>query len=283
MSSDFCYSRHDPQGAAALVVESFWTVRAARCRTQVEAALPDACAEIYFNLGPGGRHEFNGCATAGASRRSAWVVGPRARNLLVVKEVVDCDIVGIRLRAGAVAHVLGSPASALRGCLVDLDCFWGSTVDRIRERLYATPDAAVRVSLVQRSLLQQLARRRADRELVRTLLLCHAVADPAGSSIAAVAAAHGLSHRQVIARFEQEVGLKPKEYQRVQRLRRVLAAIRAHQRPRWAELAIEHGYADQSHLIHEFRRLSGITPVQYAALRTAVGDGFVPHRRVAST
>ena len=31
----------------------------------------------------------------------------------------------------------------------------------------------------------------------------------------------------------------------------------------WAEVAAEHGYADQAHLIHDFRSLTGITPSAY--------------------
>lgn len=280
MSADFHYSRHSARGAAADVVEQCWTMRAARCRTLVETALPDTCAEIYFNLGSGGRHVFTGCAAAGTSPRAAWVVGPRARNLLVAKEVIDCDIVGVRLRAGTAAHVLGSPASELRERLVDLDVFWGSAVDEIREQLYATRAAAERLSMVQRILLRRLARRGGEPELARTLSLCNAVAGTPRSSIGAAAAAHGLSHRQVIALFEHQVGLRPKQYQRVQRLRGVLAAI-AGASPTWAQLAVQHGYTDQSHLIHEFRELTGFTPRQYASSRTQVGDGFVPHQHVA--
>ncbi len=31
----------------------------------------------------------------------------------------------------------------------------------------------------------------------------------------------------------------------------------------WADVAAEHGYTDQAHLIHDFRALTGITPTAY--------------------
>jgi AraC-like DNA-binding protein len=31
----------------------------------------------------------------------------------------------------------------------------------------------------------------------------------------------------------------------------------------WAEVAMEHGYYDQAHLIHDFRELTGLTPTAY--------------------
>ena len=33
----------------------------------------------------------------------------------------------------------------------------------------------------------------------------------------------------------------------------------------WADLAAEHGYYDQAHLIHEFREFTGLAPETYLA------------------
>jgi AraC-like DNA-binding protein len=36
----------------------------------------------------------------------------------------------------------------------------------------------------------------------------------------------------------------------------------------WTGLALDCGYFDQAHLIHEFREFSGLTPTAYEAQRT---------------
>jgi AraC-like DNA-binding protein len=92
--------------------------------------------------------------------------------------------------------------------------------------------------------------------------------------------AFGLTHRQVIALFDQHVGLKPKSYQRVRRARRVMKAGAAVHRPQWAQIAASSGYYDQAHMINDFRRLTGMTPRGYLARRSSVGHGFVPHQVV---
>ena len=38
--------------------------------------------------------------------------------------------------------------------------------------------------------------------------------------------------------------------------------------PNWARLALECGYFDQSHFIHDFRNFSGLTPTEYVRQRS---------------
>ncbi|WP_182112366.1 MULTISPECIES: helix-turn-helix transcriptional regulator [unclassified Actinotalea] len=75
--------------------------------------------------------------------------------------------------------------------------------------------------------------------------------------VAELAASTGWSHRYVTERFEALVGLTPKAAAQVVRFERALADLG--RRP-LADLAVAHGYADQSHLTREFGRYAGATP-----------------------
>lgn len=79
-------------------------------------------------------------------------------------------------------------------------------------------------------------------------------------SIAQMAATVGLSERQVRRRFRETTGLTPKEFARVRRARAALVDAVHAPLPRWCEIALERGFADQTHLIAEFRRTLGTTP-----------------------
>src|SRR6185503_104032 len=141
----FYQLRRSPTGPVGERVSESWLVEAARCRTAVERSLADAAVEIYFNLGPEGRHVYQGGARSALAPRAAWVVGPHERPLLIEKEIANCDVVGVRLRPGTSEQVLGVPASELRESLVDLDLLWGRTVDDVRDRLRAAPDPVARL------------------------------------------------------------------------------------------------------------------------------------------
>jgi len=75
--------------------------------------------------------------------------------------------------------------------------------------------------------------------------------------IGALAAELGWSRKRIVARFRDEIGLPPKSVARLLRFER--ARELAGSMP-WGELAFECGFSDQSHLIAEFRRITGRTP-----------------------
>ncbi|MFC0434832.1 helix-turn-helix transcriptional regulator [Kutzneria buriramensis] len=84
-------------------------------------------------------------------------------------------------------------------------------------------------------------------------------ADP-GTPIGDLAAAVGLSERQLRRRFSVAVGLRPKAYARVTRLHTALRLAAGAARPSWADIAQECGFYDQPHLIAEFRTATGCSP-----------------------
>jgi transcriptional regulator GlxA family with amidase domain len=83
-----------------------------------------------------------------------------------------------------------------------------------------------------------------------------------------LAAEVGLSERQLRRRFEAAVGYGPKRLGRVFRFQRLLDLIHAtHVQPRWSQLAVGAGYADQSHMINECLSLAGGPPTALPGAR----------------
>ena len=275
----FAYAQAAPAGPSRALVSYYWEIRAARCRTAIEQALPDTSVEISFNLGPTGRHVVNNSGQGSPSRaaRTGWVTGPRAQTLLIAKEIRDSRIVGIRLRSTTAHQVLGVPASALGSQMVDLDLVLGPRVERIRERLTQAPSITARMEILDEELIRPALCHARESEPRSVRALCLALRSGAEPSVGRLAESFGLTHRKVIALFDEHVGLKPKTWHRIARLRRVMHRAVRQPRP-WAQHAVDSGYFDQAHMIHEFRHLTGLSPAEYLARRTSVGDGCVPWR-----
>lgn len=273
----FVYCAESSVGGSAETVTRCWTIRATRCQTAVERALPDTRAELYINLGPVGRHLVAPDASMRATApRAAWIVGPHPDPLFVAKETAHCDIIGVRLQPGVIPHVLGVPAAKLTGQLIDLDLLWGrQAVERVRTQLSAECDPLKRLLLLREEVERRAAG--ASVEAGEIHRLCSALVEVPNASVRSVANRFQLSHRRVIEIFDAYIGLKPKAFQRVSRLRRTLERLAADRCLSWARIAHEAGYCDQAHFANEFRRLTGLTLSAYSKSRSPVDEGSVRH------
>jgi AraC-like DNA-binding protein len=136
----------------------------------------------------------------------------------------------------------------------------------VSAELWARPDGAVDPLPLERRLIARLPPVLALDEAV-TAAARRLMASGGEVPIALLAETSRLSPRQFRRRFTAAVGLSPKELARIWRLRRcALAALDASgpEAARWAELAAAHGFADQAHLVREFRHLLGLPPTAFA-------------------
>lgn len=127
------------------------------------------------------------------------------------------------------------------------------------DQLHEAPDWSARFDLLDGFLTARLADARPPSTGVEWAWrrLC----DTGGRvAIGALAEELGWSRKRLVARFREQVGLPPKAVARLLRFERARALAERADRPGWAEIALDCGYYDQSHLINDFRAVTGRTP-----------------------
>ena len=169
----------------------------------------------------------------------------------------------LTLRPGAARRLLGGmPASELREQAMPLAQCWGGEAERLQQELLSCPPAQRALKLQQAWL--PLLRRRAEEppnDSAARLVELRAARAASPKPVGALVEASGLSERRLQQLFAAELGLPPKTYSRLLRLHGLLRRLRSSSgKPDWATLALDHGFADQSHLVHEFRRFTGLAP-----------------------
>jgi AraC-like DNA-binding protein len=90
--------------------------------------------------------------------------------------------------------------------------------------------------------------------------------------VAALATELGWSRQRIVARFREEVGLAPKAAARLIRFERARESAERAERRDWSRIALECGYYDQSHLINDFRAVTGRSPETFFQDPLAAGD-----------
>ncbi|HNU09525.1 MAG TPA: AraC family transcriptional regulator, partial [Pyrinomonadaceae bacterium] len=71
----------------------------------------------------------------------------------------------------------------------------------------------------------------------------------------------------------------PKQYLKLMRFQRAVGLIESTEIRDWSDLSLKCGFFDQSHLINDFKTLSGFTPEDYARRRGNYLN-YVPVRSV---
>ncbi len=236
------------------LVRRLWYVEDADAAGR-EVKLPGVAPQVLINLDadrlsarPSGASDPSVVSGAGFNG-----LGHRAVELDLAEQR---RLVGVVLEPGAVPALFGLSAAALTGPLLDLgDVTAGAT--RWADRCWAALPAGPRAVLA--TLGDQLVPRsevRPDPGLCVALRLL-----AQGWSVAAVAERLGRSQSGLLRAFRHGLGLSPKAAQRRLRLARAVRSVRAG--GDLAEVADRTGYADQSHLTHEFVDLTGLTPGEY--------------------
>jgi uncharacterized glyoxalase superfamily protein PhnB/AraC-like DNA-binding protein len=164
----------------------------------------------------------------------------------------------------AARRLLGVPMSELANRSVALEDVLGRRAGELAERVGEAPSWAEGYALVEGALRARLAEAPpADPGVAWSL--GHLVGSGGGAPIRGLASELGWSHRRLIARFRDAVGMPPKRVARILRFERLTALIRADPALDWARAAAECGFADQAHLVREVRDLAGVTPTQLRA------------------
>ena len=222
--------------------------------------LPDGCVDLVWHDGR--------LITAGPDR------GP-----VLSTTRAGATIVGIRFRPGVAGPALGLPARELRDLRLPLDDLWGRAARELVERMGALESAGERRSLLEAVVA---GRRRTMPLPDRTIRAAARMLGRPGSRVGELSRELGVSERQLLRRFDDAVGYGPKTLDRVLRFQRfrARAGSLAEGQDQLARVALDLGYADQSHLARECVRLSGVTPSRLVALSSAPRDrgrGPSPH------
>ena len=258
---------YTPGPPLAYFVNKFWLYEGSAPVHAKERVLPDGSAQLIVNLrdditrvydrdNTDVCHTFGGCVVSGA--RSGFAV---------IDTAEQTSVLGVHFRHGGAFPFLGHPLSELRDLHVSIDVLWGAAGVDLRNRVMeaGTPDAKFRV-------LERILLARARGCLTRNpavefaLKQFHNISSVGSTS--SVIGQIGMSKRRFIQIFDERVGLTPKLYCRVRRFQDALRLIATGREVEWADLALDCGYFDQAHFIHDFKNFSGLNPLAYLQLKT---------------
>jgi AraC-like DNA-binding protein len=240
-----------PRQPLADFVELLWWYQRDTVSHTKERLLPMGTMELVLDLAK---------ETSGP-----WICGAHSKSF-EIETSEPATIVGVHFKAGGAFPFLGLPAGELHNVRLTLDTLWGSKSGLLRERLFEATTPAAKFRVLEQTLMEQATCPLTRRPAVDFALKEFAAAGPA-RTVSQVVEETGLSPRRFIQLFRDEVGLTPKLYRRICRFQQLLQRIQGRQRINWTNTALDCGYYDQAHFIHDFRTFSGLNPTTYLRVR----------------
>jgi AraC-like DNA-binding protein len=248
---------HRPAEPLSRFVDYLWWLRDVPAHPQ-ERIVPTGTHELVINLDADAFDIRRAGDDGDATRFSGAMVSGAYSKHFIIDTRAHANLFGVHFKPGAAGPILGVPPGELADQHVDLDLLWGRLARGLRDRLGSAATTANRFQIMESELLGRLGHTRRTHPAVALALrrLAHQQ-----HTIEAITHELGFSRRRFIELFTAEVGMTPKLYGRVQRFQGALARAQR-TRPDWAELALQAGYCDQSHLIRDFVTFSGFSPSQ---------------------
>ncbi len=229
------YSEYTPDPALQDWVKCFWSI-AETASDGIQEVWPDGCVELCFHVG-----SIVHLDDTGDERRlpPVFVLGLQTRI--------------VRVRAEGELRLLAARLFPFGPREWDEEAL-RHLASRVAP-LVASGDFAMAIPLVEEWLLRQP---NVQDDLIHALRRMYA--HRGNISVAELSAAQGVSSRQLQRRFAEELGVPPKTVAKVVRFAESWSRLLSKPDMSLADLALDLGYSDQSHLTNEFTAFGRRSP-----------------------
>lgn len=254
--------KYSPKGPLQQHVKSILYCRDYSPSTQKERLLPNGDSQLIINLGNQTFRHFEGQDNTEEREYSSTIIAGIQTSNIFLDSFSRLSTMHVVLRAGALPALFNIPAYAFKNQIVALDTIAGSGISALRDRLIEATSPDDKFDLLETFLLSQLDQAYQPNPAI--IYSVNQLKNRNGAlSVTEIRDKVGYSHRRYSELFKKLVGVTPKHYARICRFQHVLSSIQRINAPDWSSIAIDSGYYDQPHFIHDFKSFSGLSPTEY--------------------
>lgn len=241
--------------------------------------LPDGNTEIIIDLTEKPQYIYdNETLQEIQACRYAWVSGVRTRPITIPSGRGSRMLI-IAFKKGKAFPFYPFAMSDLTDRVAEADLVFGGDIHHLRDQLLIAKSVKKMFQHVEAFLLRRAGD--ALNDSIATRCVSYAVWSmihtPTTQCLHQLSEQIGYSQKHFIDLFRKQIGLSPKQYLKIMRFQNVIRAIEECEFLQWNEIALESGYYDQAHFIHDFKRFAGFTPGEYMT-RKAASLNYIPVR-----
>ncbi len=218
--------------------------------------LPDGQATLIFNLGADLGVELRPDAKSVFSAGRSFYSGASERFVITETNGAQTGAQAMLTLLGA-RRLAGTPLAEFGDALVDPADALGIAATELSERLAGANSQAARLAILRAVIEAKLL---VSRPLAAFLEHAFLRLNAGAVGVGTLAKEIGVSRKHLTTTFAREFGLTPKTFARLRRFDRARRLREREPATSAAEVALRCGFADQSHMVREFREFAGLPP-----------------------
>jgi len=225
-------------------------------QSYIYRSIADSCVEIVFHY----QGSFDEIITEGQAHNWQSVINFQSNHYSRFETKQSFGIFGAYLYPFAVPYFFKVPSDETSNEVLDLGNFLGRDGSELEEKIMIAPDNRKRVEILTAYLEARLNNQPLpDNNIIASIK--HVIHSKEPGSVIQLADKFNLSVRQFDRKFKQYAGFSPKTYLRLTRLHNAIQ--RSGTNKSLTQLALECGYYDQSHFVHDLKMFTGYKPSFY--------------------
>ncbi|GAE85179.1 AraC family transcriptional regulator [Bacteroides reticulotermitis] len=256
-----------PTPALSSYIRYYWILRDDALRAVTERTLPVGCIQLVFHRG---QRLF--MQNERMLQPSSFISG----QFIGYADVVSTgrlEMIVVVFQPQAAKTFLRIPSRLFYGQHISTDDVGDIELTDLAKQVADTPECELCIRLIEEFLFRRL-HALTDFHLKRITAVLHEIDSRPQIQLLQLADVACLSSKQLGRVFADYIGATPKEFIRIVRMQRALSILQRDANISFAQIAYECGFADQSHMIKEFKLFSGYTPAEYLSACAPYSDYF---------
>lgn len=273
------YQEFQPNSILSKFIECFWLLESSdkKSQTEPQKILPDGCIELLFHFKSLNRRFISDDESIAEPR--SFFSGQIKRSIMI-QSTGAVGVLGVRFRPAGAYPFLRLPIVELTEKVIDLTEIWGRVGRELNSRILESTTNQERIRHVECFLLNRLDQKIAEDVIVRQALV-EIIRAKGQTSIDFLMRNIGISGRHLERKFDQLVGLTPKTFSRIIRFQNVFDLLNKNNFQHLTIFALQCGFYDQAHFIHEFKEFTGQSPTAYFSNKHKIAALFTSSDRMS--
>ncbi len=241
------YVEYEPSTYLQIYVDCYWSyyTESPLALIYENPIIPDGCVDIIFDQNI-------------TTQSQCFIVGAMTKPIINLKN----NLFGIRFKPGMVTSVINLPINEMTDHIIDIRNINNSKIESLAEILHNKKSYQQKVSFLN-SVLSTVISSQSLIEGETEYALSLIEKTSGKCSVKEISESVGWSRQHLARKFLKHTGLTLKFYSQVVRVNSLIRRYNSSAKHSWGYLAQTCGYYDQSHMINEFKNITGMTPQKY--------------------